>query len=143
MQVAEVMSRAVASIDPNSMVGDAAVAMRDSDVGALVVMEDNAPIGIVTDRDIVVRGVATGKTPLAVREVMSQGVASCRESDDLADAAQIMSDHKVRRLPVMNEEGRLVGVVGIADVLRSQEAEPAATEAMKEITEPTPHQPRR
>jgi CBS domain-containing protein len=79
---------------------------------------------------------------LAVREVMSQGVASCRESDDLADAAQIMSDHKVRRLPVMNEEGRLVGVVGIADVLRSQEAEPA-TEAMKEITEPTPHQPRR
>jgi len=136
MQVSEVMSRSVASIDPNAMIRDAAKRMRDEDIGALVVMDDGQPIGMVTDRDIVVRAVAAerelGNT--AVRTAMSEGVAVCKESDSLADAAKKMSDHKIRRLPVMDGRGKLVGVVGLADITRGEEA--TAAETVRQVTEP-------
>lgn len=143
MQVSEVMNRSVASIDPNAMIRDAARQMRDQDVGALVVMEDDQPIGMVTDRDLVVRAIATerGFGVTAVRETMSEGVAACREDVSTEEAAKIMSDHKVRRLPVLDGDGRLVGVIGLADIARAEDPGTVA-ETVEHITEPSPNKPR-
>jgi CBS domain-containing protein len=137
MQVQEIMQRQVSFADPNMTIRDAARRMRADNIGALLVSEDGRLLGMVTDRDIVVRAVAedggTGNT--SVRDVMSQGVCYCFESDDLDKAAQVMARHQVRRLPVINEEQQLVGVVALADLGRAGDG--AAQNALMGISEPT------
>jgi CBS domain-containing protein len=137
MQVQEIMTAPVQIADPNMTIRDAARRMRADNVGALLVGESDRLIGVVTDRDIVVRAVAeeqpAGNT--TVREVMSKGVCYCFEDQDTEDAAQVMAKHQVRRLPVLNRDKRLVGVVALADLGRS--AEGAAQNALKGISEPT------
>jgi CBS domain-containing protein len=137
MQVQEIMQRQVSFADPNMTIRDAARRMRADNIGALLVSEDGRLLGMVTDRDIVVRAVAedggTGTT--SVRDVMSQGVCYCFESDDLDKAAQVMARHQVRRLPVINEEQQLVGVVALADLGRAGDG--AAQNALMGISEPT------
>jgi CBS domain-containing protein len=142
MKVSEAMTREVEIIDPNAAVGDAARRMRDDNVGALPVGENDRLIGIVTDRDIVVRGVADNRLggTTAVRDVMSEHVYYCFDDDDLEQAAKIMAEHQVRRLPVLNQDKRLVGIVALADLaLTPTEASHAA---LKGISEPS-NQPRR
>src|SRR5918995_1923723 len=118
MKVSEAMTPGVGIIDPNSAVRDAARRMRDDNVGALPVGENDRLIGMVTDRDIVVRGVAENRLggTTSVRDVMSEHVYYCFEDDDLEQAAQIMAEHQVRRLPVLNRGKRLVGIVALADL---------------------------
>ena len=104
--------------------------------------ENDRLIGIVTDRDIVVRGVADNRLggTTAVRDVMSEHVYYCFDDDDLEQAAKIMAEHQVRRLPVLNQDKRLVGIVALADLaLTPTEASHAA---LKGISEPS-NQPRR
>lgn len=141
MQVHEVMTRSVELIDPNTTIRDAARRMRDGDLGALPVGENDRLIGMVTDRDITVRAVAedrpAGNTP--VREVMSEGIIYCFEDDPLDQAAKVMRQHLVRRLPVLTHDKRLVGVIALADLARHG-AEGA--EAYKDIAQPT-EEPRR
>jgi CBS domain-containing protein len=142
MQVQELMSRSVDIIDPNSTIRDAARKMRADNVGALPVGENDRLVGMVTDRDIAVRAVAEERAPgtTSVREVMSEKVAYCYEDDDAERAAKVMTDHQVRRLPVLNRDKRLVGIVSLADLARHDGG--AAGHALEGVSEES-DQPRR
>ncbi|SDY86929.1 CBS domain-containing protein [Citreimonas salinaria] len=135
MQIKEMMTPTVDLVDPDTSIRDAAIHMRDGDVGALPVGENDRLTGMVSDRDITVRGVATGKAPddAKVRDVMSESVYYCFEDEDAGRAAEIMADHKVRRLPVLNRDKRLVGVVAIADLA----AAGVETVAIESVSVPT------
>jgi CBS domain-containing protein len=137
MQVHDIMHSDVQLADPNMTIRDAARRMRTGDIGALPVGENDRLIGMVTDRDIVVRAIAEDRSPAntTVREVMSEGVCYCFEDDDVGQAAQVMAKHQVRRLPVLNRNKRLVGVVALADL--GHTGETAAQGALKGISEPT------
>jgi CBS domain-containing protein len=142
MQVQEIMTRNVDLTSPNTTVRDVARTMRADNIGALPVGENDRLVGMVTDRDIVVRAVAEERAPgnTSVREVMSERVYYCFEDDDVEQAARIMAEHQVRRLPVLNRNKRLVGVVALADLGRS--GTDAVKKAIAGVSEPT-DQPRR
>lgn len=120
MQIQEIMTRDVDLIDPNATIREAALKMRTDNIGALPVGENNRLIGIVTDRDLTVRGLAEERIleNTTVREVMSESVIYCYEDDDANDVAEMMAKHQVRRLPVINRDKRLVGIVALADLAR-------------------------
>jgi CBS domain-containing protein len=142
MKVSEAMTPQVDIIDPNAAVRDAACRMRDDNVGALPVGENDRLIGMVTDRDIVVRGVAENRQggTTSVRDVMSEHVYYCFEDDDVEQAGRIMAEHQVRRLPVLNRAKRLVGIVALADLAMAPGE--SAHHALQGVSEPT-DQPRR
>ena len=108
------------SIEATQTVADAARLMRDEDVGMTPVLEEGRLVGTVTDRDIAIRVVAEGRDPQAtsVREIASTGLVTLDPEQDLDEAIRLMSEHQVRRLPVVGEDGRLVGVVAQADIAR-------------------------
>jgi len=137
MQVYEIMTPTVRIADPNMTIRDAARCMRADNLGALPVGENDRLIGMVTDRDIVVRAVAEARSAgnTTVRQVMSQGICYCFENDDAEGAAQVMAKHQVRRLPVLNRDKRLVGVIALADLGRSEDE--AAQGALKDISQPS------
>lgn len=118
MQVREIMSTAVDLIDPSTTVAEAAQLMSEDDVGALPIGENDRLVGMLTDRDIVLRGIAAGKDvkSATAREVMSPGILYCFEDQDVEDAAKVMSAKKVRRLAVLNRDKRLVGLVSLGDI---------------------------
>lgn len=139
MQVQEVMTRSVDLIDPNARIEDAAIRMRADNIGALPVGENDRLIGMVTDRDIAMRAVAERRSPgtTSVREVMSEGIFYCFDDDSLEHAAKLMSEHQVHRLPVVNRDKRLVGIVALADLGRvSPDTPDPANKALKGISEP-------
>ena len=118
MKVRDVMTRQVEVIHPQSGLQQAAMTMRKLDVGALPVVKDGRLRGIVTDRDITVRAVAESRdlSTTLVDDVMSRDVLSVREDDDVETAAQVMADRQVRRLPVLDQDGRLTGILSMADL---------------------------
>ena len=136
MRVSEVMTSGVRVVSPEQTISEAAQLMAELDAGALPVGEEDRLVGMITDRDIAVRAVAAQKPPTTkVREVMSQEVLYCFDDQDLDDIAQNMSDVKVRRLPVVNREKRLVGIVSIGDLAKGDNA--ASTgQAVADITAP-------
>jgi CBS domain-containing protein len=140
MQVKDAMTPKVDLVDPNMKARDAARKMREADVGALPVGENDRLIGMVTDRDIALRAVA-GDRPAentSVRDVMSEGIYYCFEDDPLHRAGELMAEHQVHRLPVLNRDKRLVGIVAMADLARNgQEGLAAAVTALQGISEPT------
>mgnify|MGYP000866041249 CR=1 FL=1 len=145
MQIQEIMTRSVDVISPNTTIRDAARRMRADNVGALPVGENDRLIGMVTDRDIVMRAVAEDRAAgaTAVRDVMSERVFYCYADEALERAATVMAEHQVRRLPVLNRDKRLVGIVSTADLGRHvDEAGTAVEHAMAGISQPT-DQPRR
>ena len=115
-KVREFMTTDVVSVDQRSRIDEAAKLMRDRDIGFLAVTDNGALRGVVTDRDIVVRGVAAGHvTSDAVGAILSGEVISLKSDDDAKQAEKLMSEHDVRRLPVV-DDGRLVGVVSVGDL---------------------------
>lgn len=118
MKVKEVMHEGVTWIAPDETVANIAKKMRDEDIGALPVGENDRLIGMVTDRDITCRGTAAGADPteLTARDVMSKGIIFCRDEEDVDDAIHIMEEKKIRRLPVLNEAKRMVGMLTLGDV---------------------------
>jgi CBS domain-containing protein len=130
------MTPGVRVVSPEQTIAEAARLMAELDAGSLPVGEDERLVGMITDRDIAVRAVAQQKPPTTkVREVMSQEVLYCFDDQDLEDIAQNMSDVKVRRLPVVDREKRLVGIVSISDLAKSDNA--ASTgQAVADITAP-------
>jgi CBS domain-containing protein len=120
MLVKEAMSRDVKTVNPDQALQEAARIMLDIDAGALPVGENDKLVGMITDRDIAVRGVAAGKAPSArVREVMSSEVKYCFEDEDTAHVARNMAEQQIRRLPVVDRSKRLVGIVSLADLATS------------------------
>jgi CBS domain-containing protein len=142
MQISQIMTRDPELIDPNASIRDAAKRMRAENVGALPVGENDRLVGMVTDRDIVTRAVADerGAGTTSVREVMSEGIFFCFEDSDIEEAAKAMAEHQVRRLPVLNRDKRLVGIVALADL--AQTGEDAEKVALEGISEPS-SEPRR
>ena len=117
MQVSEAMSSDVKIANPNQSIRDAARLMAEIDAGILPVGENDKLVGVITDRDIAIRAVGADKGPATpIREIMSSDVKYCFEDDDLDDIAQNMADIKVRRLPVLNSEKRLVGILSLGDM---------------------------
>ncbi len=106
------------------MLSEAAAAMADEDVGALPVSDRGRLVGTITDRDIVVRAIALGRSPTetAVREVMSEEALYCFEDEDVEEAARSMSELRIRRLPVLSRAKRLVGMLALQDVARHASA---------------------
>jgi CBS domain-containing protein len=135
--LSEVMSRDVRVISPEASLQEAASQMRDGDFGLMPVGENDRMIGTISDRDIAVRAVAEGKgCDTKVREVMSQGVIWAYENASLEEAAQKMSQHQVRRLPVVNADKRLVGIVSLGDFAVESEDIETAGQALCDISEP-------
>jgi CBS domain-containing protein len=136
MQVRDAMSGDVRIANPNQTIRDAALLMAKIDAGILPVGENDRLVGMITDRDIAVRAIALGKGPdTLVREVMTEDVKYCFEDDDVDEIAQNMADIKVRRLPVLNESKRLVGIVSLGD-LALVDGPANAGEALCGISEP-------
>jgi CBS domain-containing protein len=117
-RIADVMTRRPRVIQPNATVADAAAMMRQMDVGALPVCDGSRLIGMLTDRDITTRATADGRDPhlTPVRDVMSPGVAWATEDDLAEEAARIMREHRIRRLPIVDDRHSLVGVVSLGDL---------------------------
>lgn len=134
----DLMSRDVKVISPDMTIREAASQMRDGDFGMLPVGENDRMIGAITDRDIAIRGVAEGKDAgTKVRDVMSEGISWAYEDDSVEAAAKIMSERQVRRLPVVDRDKRLVGIVALGDfAVESSEVRPAA-EALSGISQPS------
>src|SRR5262245_47465203 len=118
MKVKEVMHKDAEWVTPQTALADVARRMRDLDIGAVPVGENDRLIGMVTDRDIACRAVANGQdwARLTARDVMSKGIFYCNDTEELEDALRIMEQKKVRRLPVINEKKRMVGMLSLGDM---------------------------
>jgi CBS domain-containing protein len=137
LQLKDLMSRDVKVISPEMSIRAAAQKMRDGEFGMLPVGENDRMVGTITDRDIAIRAVAEGKdSATKVGDVMSEGIAWVFEDDTVETAAKIMSQQQVRRLPVVNRDKRLVGIIALGDfAVESSEFMPAA-KALSEISKP-------
>ena len=136
MKVSECMTREVEIVDPDTTLQNTARIMAEIDAGILPVSDGERLIGIITDRDIAVRGVALGRTPdTRVGDVMSQEVLYCFEDQDVEDVLVNMGEIQVRRLPVVDRTKRLCGIVSLSDLAPGEEDE--AGEALCEISRPS------
>lgn len=118
MKVKDAMHKKVEWVGPDTSVADVAKKMKDLDIGSIPVGENDRLIGMVTDRDITCRAVASGNdcSKLTARDVMTKGIIFCRDSEDLDDALRTMEQKKIRRLPVIDEKKRMVGMLSVGDV---------------------------
>jgi CBS domain-containing protein len=122
MRVSEAMTREVRVANPTQTIRDAARIMAEIDAGAVPVGENDRLVGMITDRDIAIRAVAEGKGPdTPVRDIMSKDIKYCYDDEDLEHVAENMGDLQVRRLPVVNRDKRLVGIVALGDVARHED----------------------
>jgi len=127
-QIKDVMSRDVKIVSPDTTIREAAQQMRDGDFGMLPVAENDRMVGAVSDRDIAIRAIADDKGPeTSVRDVMTSGICWAFDDDSVEEAARIMSERQIRRLPVVNQDKRLVGIVALGDfAVQPSEIKPAA-----------------
>jgi CBS domain-containing protein len=135
--IAEIMSPSPQVVGPEESLQRAAELMRDLDIGSLPVCNGRRLLGMVTDRDITVRGVASGLSPgdACVSDVMSQDVQWCTEDQDSEEVMRLMGDAQVRRIPVINVDKELVGIVSLGDLALRQSAD--TDTALREISAPT------
>ncbi|MPZ34937.1 MAG: CBS domain-containing protein [Rhodospirillales bacterium] len=136
MRVSEAMSRDVQVAASDQTLQQAATKMRDLDVGALPVGENDRLVGMITDRDIAIRAVADNKAPSTkVRDAMTRAVKFCYDDEDVDHVARNMGDQQVRRLPVVNRDKRLVGILALGDLAAQGAVRPAA-QALEGICQP-------
>ena len=137
MQVKDAMTRDVELASPTQTIREAALMMGEADCGALPVADKGSLVGMITDRDIAVRAVAAGKGPdTLVKEIMSPEVLYCFEDQSLEEVADNLGNQKVRRLPVMSREKRLVGILSLGDMARKADGSDPAGDALKAISQP-------
>lgn len=143
MQVKEIMSRDPQCCTPDDTLRNAARLMADHDCGCLPVVEETerkGVVGVITDRDITVRGVAKGKSPDSkVNDVMSPSPSCCKADDDIEEVERIMTERQVRRVPVIDSDGRVVGIIAQADLARDNRAasDREVGRIVEKISEPT------
>ena len=137
MKIREIMTPEAQCVAPEETLVDAASLMRQLDVGAVPVCEDGEVVGMLTDRDIVVRAVAPALIPAAikVREIMSPGSVSVFEDQEVDEAVHLFEQHQIRRAPVLNREGRLVGIVSLGDIAVDASTS-LSGEALKSVSQP-------
>jgi CBS domain-containing protein len=136
MRVREIMTKDVQLLAPQDSIQEAARRMRDGDIGSLPVAEGERLVGYVTDRDIVVRGLAEGRAADArVEDVMTDRILYCFDDEDVDDVAANMARNQVRRLPVLNRDKRLVGIVALADIA-TKGSDDTAEDALEGVSRP-------
>jgi CBS domain-containing protein len=137
MQLSDIITRDVETIPPEATVREAAQRMRSRDVGSLPVCDGARLLGMITDRDITIRAIADGRDPerTPVRDAMTPTVQYCFEDEDVRRAAEIMEQGQIRRLPVVDRDKKLVGILSLGDIALSGEDELSA-EALERISEP-------
>jgi CBS domain-containing protein len=118
MKVKDAMHPGVTWVEPNTPISELARRMRDEDIGSIPIGENDRLVGMVTDRDIAIKAMADGRDvdSLTARDVMSSPILYCRTEQHLDDAARLMENHQVRRLPVINENKRMVGMLSLGDI---------------------------
>jgi len=122
MKVSDIMTRDVCLVTPQQTLREAAELMERHDVGSLPVQDNDRLVGMLTDRDIVVRAIARGQGPeTPVREAMTADIKYCYEDQDVDEVSRNMADLEIRRLPVVNRDKRLVGIVSLANVAHSED----------------------
>jgi CBS domain-containing protein len=138
MKVADVMTRAVEPVDPTATVQQAAMRMAELDVGALLVGTAERLEGVLTDRDILMRLVVNGRHPaeVIVRDVMSSSIFACNPDDTVEAAFAEMRQRQVRRMPVLDQAGRLLGIVTLSDLSKAISGPEQVQEALRDISEP-------
>jgi CBS domain-containing protein len=138
MQVFEAMTPDVVRVAPEVTLMEAARTMRNLDIGPLPVCEGDRLLGMVTDRDITVRATAEGRDPqqTPVGDVMTTKVVCCHEADDIRAAAKLMQETQLRRLLVVNDDGRLVGIVSLGDLVLQTGDEKLAGRTLEKVSEP-------
>lgn len=137
MRIQQAMTKDVRIANPGQSIRDAARMMAEIDAGVLPVGEKDRLVGMITDRDIALRAVATGKGPdTPVGEIMSGEICYCFEDQELDEVAANMADIKVRRLPVVSRDKRLVGIISLADIALSDDPNGAANTALCGVSEP-------
>lgn len=131
----EIMTKNVTTGNRGMTLREVSQIMRDGDMGALPIVENNTLIGIVTDRDIVVRGIAEGKDSNGeIADVMTTEVFSVKPDDYVFEAIRLMGDKQIRRIPVVSENGELAGIIAMADVALETEDEREIAETLEEIS---------
>ena len=135
MKVKEMMHKGVEWVSPDTPVTSIAKKMQQYDIGAIPVGENDRLVGMVTDRDITVRGLSNGKniSKLTARDVMTKGVIWCRDSDSAAEAVRLMETKHIRRLPVIDEKKRMVGMLSLGDISYAASQRTAA-ETLKAVS---------
>ncbi|MEQ1695793.1 MAG: CBS domain-containing protein [Hyphomicrobiaceae bacterium] len=125
MKIKDAMHKGAEWISSDMPVPEIARKMRDLDVGSLPVGENDRLVGMVTDRDIACRGLANGNdcSKMTARDIMTKGIVFCREAEEVDDALRIMEQKKIRRLPVLNDKKRLVGMLSLGDISHSMSHE--------------------
>lgn len=138
MKVREIMSATVDSIDSADSISYAAQRMAEDDMGALLVLSEGRLAGIVTDRDIAVRGVATEIPPQApVRRIMTNDVATCSPDDDVESVLALLAREQIRRMPVCERKDEVVGIVTLADLAKRAPDKREVAETLTDICEPS------
>jgi CBS domain-containing protein len=136
MKVSQLMTKNVSVADLETTLEEIATMMRDEDAGAIPVLDDDNLVGIVTDRDIVLRCIAEGRDPVGTtsEEILSGDLTTIRPNDDIDAAAHLMAQRQVRRLPVVDESGKLVGMLSLGDIAVKEDGDTESAEALQGIS---------
>jgi CBS domain-containing protein len=137
MKIKDIMTPHVECVGPDDTLQEAALKMKDLDIGPLPVCDRNHLVGMLTDRDIIVRAIAAGRDPRVtmVREVMTPGVVHCCEEDDAKEAEQLMQKWQVRRIVVLDRDDRLAGILSLADLAEADNPQRVG-EVLHHLSEP-------
>ena len=143
MDVSEVMTKEVEVVRPDATVQEAAQKMKDIDVGSLPVCDGRKLQGMITDRDVTIRAVAEGRDPkqTKVKEVMTADVVFGRTGQDIVEIAETMASHQIRRLPIVNADNELVGIVALGDLAVDTDEEEIGGNVLADVS--TPSKPKR
>jgi len=138
MQVKEIMTKEIETISGSASISEAAKKMKSLNVGVVPVIEGNDLVGMITDRDIVIRGLAEKEdvSNVPVKDVMTTQVLSCSAEDSVEDAVKMMEDKQVRRLIALDESGAAVGIVSLGDIAAKAHSDALAGEALEAVSEP-------
>lgn len=143
MKLRDVMTKGVEVVHPDSPLQEAAQKMRSLDVGSIPVCDGERVLGMLTDRDITIRATAEGRDPTTTRarEIMTPKIVYCFDDEEIEEAHRLMSEKQIRRLPVLNREKRLVGIVSLGDLAVDAEKEKLSGKTLEKIS--TPSRPER
>ena len=138
MQLRDVMTRQVEGVSPGATLQDAAQKMRSMDIGVLPVCQNDQLVGMITDRDIAVRSVAQGDNPKSahVSDAMSPDLVFCYEDEDVEKAARLMEQRQIRRLPVLDRNRRLCGIVSLGDLATRQRDDQLSGAVLEQVSQP-------
>lgn len=140
MRVSEIMTKDVQCMESSATVREIASKMKELDTGAIPICQNDRLVGMVTDRDIVLKTLADGADPGSAKasDIMTGPIVYCLEDQDVEDAARIMEEMQIRRLPVLSDEKRLVGILSLGDVATRGTSEALSGEVLKKVSEPDP-----